>query len=145
MGAIDIVARSVNWFGRLEGRGGTHCSSSVRSVPVGARSSANRTFGGRGRQTAGIQLVEKDTIKYTSPSWKSSFHKSVRTECRASKAAAVEIKITRSKPMAKWRMLVRWTIPPRHNITVDALKKKVLFNKEGFVCTTTQAFAWGSH
>jgi hypothetical protein len=50
--------------------------------------------------TAGIQFMENEIKKYTRPSWKSNFHRSVRAVCLPKRAAALNSKMTRSKAIA---------------------------------------------
>lgn len=86
-------------------------------------------------------MVEKETTKYTRPSWKSSFQRSVRAECFFNKATAVKARMTRSKPMAVSRELCSGS----YEQIDDLLKKKVVFNNEGFVAVTEQDRDTSSH
>jgi len=58
------------------------------------------------RRTAGIQFIENEIRKYTSPSWNSNFHRSVRAVCFLCNAAAVNDKIIKSKTIASEAALV---------------------------------------
>lgn len=76
--------------------------------------------------TAGIQFAENVTRKYTRPSRKSNFHRSVRAVCFLNSAKAVKNRIIPSKPIAD---------EPFSHMQVgeetDGLRKNVALRAEG--------------
>jgi len=65
------------------------------------------------KPTAGIQFIVNEIRKYTSPSWNSNFHRSVRAVCFLCNAAAVNDKIMKSKTIASEAALVLLNIKMR--------------------------------